>query len=58
MWPNPQETMDLATFTEEIVNGKLHFYKMWPEKLCVSNFFAHAVYNEKLFLRKEHDANF
>ena len=25
MWPNPQETGDLATFTEEILNGKLHF---------------------------------
>ena len=25
MWPNPQETADLATFTEEILNGKLHF---------------------------------
>ena len=25
MWPNPQETVDLVTFTEEILNGKLHF---------------------------------
>ena len=25
MWPNPQETADLTTFTEEIINGKLHF---------------------------------
>ena len=25
MWPNPEETADLVTFTEEIVNGKLHF---------------------------------
>ena len=25
MWPNPQETAELVTFTEEIVNGKLHF---------------------------------
>ena len=25
MWPNPQETADLVTFTEVIVNGKLHF---------------------------------
>ena len=23
MWPNPQETTDLVTFTEEILNGKL-----------------------------------
>ena len=25
MWPNMQETTDLVTFTEKIVNGKLHF---------------------------------
>ena len=24
MWPNPQESADLVTFTEEILNGKLH----------------------------------
>ena len=25
MWPNPQETADLVTFTEEILNEKFHF---------------------------------
>ena len=25
MWPNQQETADLVKFTEEILNGKLHF---------------------------------
>ena len=25
MWPNPQETVDSMTFTEEILNGKLKF---------------------------------
>ena len=25
MWPNPQESADLVTFTEETLNGKLHF---------------------------------
>ena len=25
MWPSAQETADLVTFTEEILNGKLHF---------------------------------
>ena len=25
MWQNPQETANLVTFTEEILNGKLHF---------------------------------
>ena len=26
MWPNPQETVDLVTLTEEILNGKIHFF--------------------------------
>ena len=25
MWPNPQETADLVTFTEETLQGKFHF---------------------------------
>ena len=25
MWPNPQFPVDLVIFTEEILNGKLHF---------------------------------
>ena len=25
MWPNQQETVDLVTFTEKILDGKLHF---------------------------------
>ena len=25
MWPISQETADLVTFTEEILNGKIHF---------------------------------
>ena len=32
MWPNPQETADLVTFTGEILNGKRSFVK-WD--LCV-----------------------
>ena len=35
MWPNPQETADLVTFTEEVLNGKPHFlcsvYSVWKE---------------------------
>ena len=26
MWPNPQETTDLVTFSEEIYNKKLKFF--------------------------------
>ena len=25
MWPNPQETVNLVIFTEETLDGKLHF---------------------------------
>ena len=28
MWENPQETADLVTFTEEILNGKFHFFAL------------------------------
>ena len=28
MWPNPQFPVDLITFTEEILNGKIHFCAM------------------------------
>ena len=27
MRPNPKETAELVTFTEEILNGKLHFLR-------------------------------
>ena len=27
MSANPQDTADLVTFTEEILNGKLHFFE-------------------------------
>ena len=29
MWPNPPQTADLITFTEEILNEKLHFFVQW-----------------------------
>ena len=30
MWPDPQATADLVTFTEDILNGKLQFlYSAW-----------------------------
>ena len=32
MWPNPQKTSDLVTFTEEILNRKLHFLCSGHEK--------------------------
>ena len=37
MWPNPKETAEFDTFTEEILNGKLHFLQC--EK-TLKNFFV------------------
>ena len=36
MWPNSQETADLASFTPEILNGKLHFFVQ-----CLGNLRCH-----------------
>ena len=38
MWPNPQFPADLVTFTEEILNGNLHF-------LCIVNTQLRKVFN-------------
>ena len=43
MLPNPQETADLVTFTEEILNGKLHFFVQCCEH--GSMFFSLNVFN-------------
>ena len=32
MSPNPQFPSDLVTFTEEILDGKLHFCAVWAGK--------------------------
>ena len=43
MWPNPQETADLVTFTDENLNRKLHF-------LCsVFSFLKFIFYSLTLF---------
>ena len=38
MWPNPQETANLVTFTEEILNGKLQY-------LCSASWYIHLSLN-------------
>ena len=51
MWTNPQETADLVTFTEEICNGKLHFF---VQCLLVTTCYLHVSYHNmklKLTLR-------
>ena len=35
MWSNPQETVDLITFTEDILNGKIHFLRSESAKIKV-----------------------
>ena len=45
MWPNPQETMDLVRFTEEILNGKFH---------CFCSAFAENVAQNHNFLNPFH----
>ena len=42
MWPNPQDSADLVTFSEEILNGKLFFF-----------FFFLQCKNERLIYRKK-----
>ena len=49
MWPNPQETANLFTFTEEILNGKLHFCAVIASR-SVGASFAVPSSNDKVFL--------
>ena len=44
MWPDPQETADLVTFTEEILNGKLHF--LCSERFLASVFFLIVIFQK------------
>ena len=43
MWPNPQETGDLLTFTEKTLNRKLRFFVQWtihsPWKTLLNDFY-------------------
>ena len=39
MWPNPQESADMVAFTEEILNGKLHFCEVQPAALLNNELF-------------------
>ena len=45
MSPNPEETADLVTFTEEILNGKPHF--LWSEYFDVLMFWPDVLYKER-----------
>ena len=40
MRPNPQETVDLVTFTEEILNGNFHF--LCSDYYCIGQGFIYV----------------
>ena len=50
MLPNPQETADLVTFTEEILNGKLHFCAVYSVVL-ISNLRILSTSKEQAFYK-------
>ena len=55
MWPNPQETAALVVFTEEILNGKLHFLcSVWWKVLMTPdrNFKLISLYSITFFYCK------
>ena len=45
MWPNPQETADLVTFTEEFLNGK--FFVQWSLHPLQFGFYLLMLMNDK-----------
>ena len=55
MWPNPQETGDLVTFTQEILNGKLHFLcivkTVCPKTILIKCFLqlSEVIWKKKIF---------
>ena len=50
MWPNPQFCVDLVTFTEEIINEKLHFLCIVP--IAVTNISIMKVSEENCYKLK------
>ena len=48
MWPNPQETADLVTFTEEVLNGTL-FLKIFYAVYIVKKSFNYQQLHCKKF---------
>ena len=52
MWPNSQKTADLVTFTEEILNGKLHFLCSVNSSLQGSSNFLHLLRVLQAFLQE------
>ena len=55
MWPNPQFSADLVTFTEEILNGKLHFLCSDSELVVQSKQFCEYSGTPNLSLKVKQD---
>ena len=54
MSPNPQETTDLVTCNEEILNGKLHFLRGEDSKYCLrADHFKNRQFTHKKFLLRK-----
>ena len=50
MWPNPRETADLVTFTEEFLNGKLHFLCSDWNFVEISDLVLKTIYDKLHFI--------
>ena len=57
MWLNPPETSDLVTFTEEILNQKLHFMcsdRVYRSQLTINEVFVKSITHKRFVLYSEH----
>ena len=55
MWPKPQESADLVTFTEEFLNGKLRFLCSVSHRCLTSDpkyasVYSHVKHKKTVFL--------
>ena len=53
MWPDPKETADLVTFTEEILNGKLHFCAVPMETFPSKEYMNKTIKTKRFFTQKQ-----
>ena len=53
MWANPQENADLVTFTEEIVNEKLHFCVVYFKENYAYIIKPWIIYTRRLIIKKK-----
>ena len=64
MWPNPQETADLVTFTEDIINEKLHFlwsvflFGLYRAKLSKTKSSGNIRKKSEFYLMSKEDESF